>query len=111
MPEPHRIHKEYAEALERGGPARIEVGDTVLCDICDLDLTTDPRSGGFLFGSYGVGPCCAEGYEERARGYGELDHIRGRCPAGVSFADWVRGFRGPRAAITITPGLPGARRQ
>lgn len=107
MPEPHRIHKEYAEALERGGPARIEVGNTVLCDIDDTDLTEDHRSGGFMFGSYAVGPCCAERYEASIRGYGEEHMIRARCPEGVSFADWVRGMRGPGAAITITPGLPG----
>ena len=107
MPEAHPIHQAYAEALEHGGPASIPVGDTVLCDIDDTDLTADDRSGGFLFGSYAVGPCCAERYLESIRSYGEEHMIRGWCPEGVSFADWVRGIRGPAAAITITPGLPG----
>ena len=79
----------------------------VLCDIDDTDLSDDTRSGGFMFGSYAVGPCCAERYLESIRGYGEEWNIRARCPEGVSFADWVRDMRGPDAAITITPGLPG----
>jgi hypothetical protein len=88
-------------------PAVIPVGGTVLCDIDDTDLTADLRSGGYLFGSYAVGPCCARAHEARVRGYGEEWNIRDRCPEGVSFADWVRAMRGPDAAIRITPGRPG----
>jgi hypothetical protein len=104
----HPLHQAYASALDAGGPAIIPVGRTVLCDIDDTDLTGDPRSGGYLFGSYAVGPCCAERHEARVRGYGEEWNIRARCPGSVSFADWIRGLRGPDAAITITPGSPGA---
>jgi hypothetical protein len=107
MSDLHPIHQQFAEALDAGGPAAIPVGDTVLCDACDTDLTTDTRSGGYLFGSYGYGPCCAGKRMETIRGYGEEHFIRARCPEGVSFADWIRGMRGPSAAITITPGLPG----
>jgi hypothetical protein len=102
----HPLHQAFAAALDAGAPAVIEVGSTVLCDSCDTDLTTDSRSGGYLFGSYGYGPCCAERRLQTIRGYGEENHIRARCPEGVSFADWIRGMRGPAAAITITPGLP-----
>jgi hypothetical protein len=107
MSEIHPIHQAYAEALDAGGPAVIPVGRTVLCDIDDTDLTEDPRSGGYMFGSYAVGPCCAERYLATIRGYGEEHFIRSRCLEGVSFADWIRDMRGPGAAITITPGLPG----
>jgi hypothetical protein len=111
-PEQHRIHREYGEALDRGGDARIELGRDVLCDSCDTDLTDDPRTGGFMFGSYAYGPCCLHKLD-RIRSYGEEDHIRAWCPEGVSFADWVRGMRGPDAAITVTnyyqpKGDPGA---
>ena len=78
----------------------------MLCDACDTDLTSDPRSGGYLFGSYGYGPCCAAERLVTIRGYGESGSIRARCPEGVSFADWIRGMRGPDSAITITPGRP-----
>lgn len=109
MSEQHPIHKAFSEALAAGVPAAIPVGRTILCDLCDMDLTDDPRSDGYLFDSKGVGPCCAERFAVTIRGYGEEDHIRARCPAGVSFADWIRGLRGPDAAITITPGRPGWR--
>ena len=111
MSEMHPLHQAYAEALNAGGPASIPVGRTVLCDLDDTDLTSDPRSGGFLFGSYGVGPCCSERYLASIRGYGEEWNIRGWCPAGVSYADWIRGLRGADAAITITPGFPHSRKE
>ena len=103
----HPIQQAYAEALAAGGPAEIPLGRNVLCDIDDTDLTEDTRSGGFLFGSYAVGPCCAERYLATVKGYGEERFIRARCPEGVSFADWVRDMRGPEAAIVIKPGPPG----
>jgi hypothetical protein len=106
MTDLHPIHKAYADALDEGGPASIPLGQTVLCDACNTDLTSDPRSGGFLFGSYGYGPCCADERLASIRGYSEEHFIRARCPAGVSFADWIRAMRGPDAAITITPGFP-----
>jgi len=100
----HPVHRAYADALEAGGPAVIPLGDTVLCDACDFDLTADTRSGGYLFGTSAYGPCCADRRMESIRGYGEEHYIRARCPEGVSFADWIRGLRGPGAAIKITPG-------
>lgn len=102
----HPLSKAYAEALGSGQPAEIPVGRVVLCDIDSTDLTDDPRSGGYLFGSYGVGPCCAQRHEASVRGYGEESYIKARCPEGTSFADWIRQIRGSDAAIRITPGRP-----
>jgi len=109
----HPIHQAFADALAAGGPAVIDLGRTVICDACDEDLTDDPRSGGFLFGSYGYGPCCADRRLVSIRGYHEEDHIRGWCPPGMSFADWVRHIRDVTGsnAITVTPGFPGRRGQ
>jgi hypothetical protein len=110
MPERHPIHQAYADAIAEDNPmALIPVGRTVLCDNDDTDLTDSDLSGGFMFGSYAIGPCCADAYEARARGYGELGHIRARCPEGMSFADWVRGMRGPDPVITVGPyhGMEG----
>ena len=104
--ERHPLHQAFDAVLDAGHGV-IPVGRTVLCDACDYDLTDDPRSGGFMFGSYGYGPCCAEERLVTIRGYGEEWNIRARCPEGVSFADWIRDTRGPEAAITVTPGLPG----
>lgn len=105
----HPIHQAYAEALATGGPAEIDLGRTVLCDFCDADLSADPRSGGFLFGSYAIGPCCAAKHLARIKGYGEEGHIKAHCPPGMSFADWVRQLRDEMGShsIRITPGGPG----
>jgi hypothetical protein len=107
----HRIHEEFSQAvrdaLTDGNASVIPVGDTVICDWCDADMTADHRSGGFMFGSKAAGPCCAEAFLERVKGYGEEWNIRAWCPPGVSFADWVRGLRGPNAVIRVTPGPLG----
>jgi hypothetical protein len=104
MTELHPIHQAYSAAIAQDKPnAVIPLGQTVLCDDDSTDLTSDPRSGGFLFGSYAIGPCCADQYLARIRQYGEEHFIKAWCPEGVSFADWVRGMRGPDAAITVGP--------
>jgi hypothetical protein len=104
----HPIHRAYAAALDRamdeGTASVIPLGRTVLCDVDDTDLTDSTASGGYMFESKAVGPCCAQRHEEMVRAYGEERFIGERCPAGVSFADWVRGLRGPDAAIRVTPG-------
>lgn len=102
------IRGAYVNALASGEDAVIPLGRNVACDSCDEDLTDDTRSGGYMFGSYAIGPCCVERHEARVRGYGEEWNIRARCPEGTSFADWVRDLRGPEASITITHGVkPG----
>ena len=100
MNDRERIEHEYMEAFKRGEGV-INVGRTVLCDGCSEDLTDDPRSGGFLFGSYAYGPCCATDMMTKIEGYGEEGYIRGKCPEGMSFANWVRSFRGD-GRITVT---------
>lgn len=102
-----RIEGEFLEALSTGDGV-IEIGSTVLCDDCSADLTNDPRSGGFLFGSYAYGPCCADRMLGMIDGYGEREYIRGECPEGMRFADWVRSLRGENNRIIVQPGLsPG----
>ena len=89
------------DALNAGQTGTFPLGRNVLCDVCDTDLTDDPRTGGFMFGSYAYGPCCAERQLITIRRYGEEWNIRARCPEGVSFADWIRSLRGPDAGITV----------
>lgn len=93
-----------SEMLGREPDEFYPLGRKVLCDDCSTDFTDSDQSGGILFGSNAIGPCCVERAEASIRGFGEEDHIRGRCPAGQSFADWVRGFRGPDAGISIYRG-------
>ena len=100
-----------AQGLDGGTPAPIPLGRSVVCDYCNEDMTDDPRAGGFTVdgfgGIYAAGPCCAARREASIRACGEERFIRARCPDGTTFADWVRGMRGPQAAIRITPVLHG----
>lgn len=65
-------------------------GREVLCDSCGADWTERTESGGLLFQSKAICPECSASWEEGARRYGETNLIGGTCPAGKSFADWVR---------------------
>lgn len=92
----HPIFGEPKEVQE------IPIGDVVLCDLCNKDWTNDPTPGGFVFGSKGVCPDCAEEFMEGVKKYGEEEYIRAVCPPDQSHADFIRDFRGPDAKITIT---------
>lgn len=68
----------------------IDVGDAVFCDWCDTEWTNRPESGGFMFGRKATCPDCASRMEASATEHNESHHIRERCPADKSFADWIR---------------------
>ena len=68
----------------------VDPGNVVVCDMCNTDLTDSDESGGFLFSSYAIGPCCAEQQLASIRSFNEERYIREHCPKGKSFADWVR---------------------
>jgi hypothetical protein len=80
---------------------RVSLGKTVICDQCNRDYTDSTDEGGFIFGSHAYCPKCAAESLPRIRGYGEEHYIKARCQAGQSFADFVRGYRGPDAGIEI----------
>lgn len=63
------------------------------CDWCCQDYTNSEVSGGFMFDSSAVCPECAVKKMDSIIGYNEQSHIGERCPAGLSFADWVRRMR------------------
>jgi len=77
------------------------LGALVLCDWCNEDWTSSDQSGGFIFGAKATCPNCAPGLEADAKRFNELDHIKARCPADMSFADWVREGRGPDAKVEV----------
>lgn len=79
--------------LEFDHVIKVDPGRCVVCDFCNKDWTDSPISGGILFGSKGTCPECQPRLEASAERYGEQEHIRGRCPPGVSFADWIRSIR------------------
>lgn len=81
------------------------IGDHVECDMCSKDFTASDESGGFLFIGKAVGPCCAARVEQSARGYGEEGYIKNRCPAGVSFREYVlRDLRAGNDSIQVVSG-------
>jgi len=81
----------------------IPLHGSVVCDVCNKDFTDSPESGGFIFGSYGYGPCCAENGMAIIRKYNEEPHIKATCPPNKSYADFIREYRGPEGDnITIT---------
>ena len=74
----------------------IDIGDTVLCDICNDDYTNSDALGGILVGSYAVCPECAAKFADSE------DEPIIPCPAGMRFRDWVMQLRGGRNTIEIT---------
>lgn len=79
-----------------------DIGRQVLCDSCGDDYTDKPDSGGVQFQSKAYCPVCAVGLLAAAQRYGEESLIRGHCPPGVAYADWVRGLRDGHNTVTIT---------
>lgn len=71
----------------------VHMGNTVLCDQCNKDWTNDKTTGGYLFGSHGVCPDCADRMMISIKKYNEEWNIKGYCPADKSFADWIRSIR------------------
>lgn len=94
-----QLQDKYAEAAATG--KKVPLGDIVVCDICDKDYTNSDASGGFIFGSYGYCPSCAEKGLNTIKRYNEEHYIRAFCPMDTSFADFVRKYRGPDAGIHI----------
>jgi hypothetical protein len=98
---PDDLAKKWNRAFAEPG-VKIPIGDHVVCDICCQNWTTRTESGGFLFGSYSYCPNCAlRGLAEIKR-FDEERFIKGFCPDGESFADFIRRVRGPDAYIRVT---------
>ncbi len=80
----------------------VSIGDTVICDYCDEDFTNSDAMGGFVFGSKACCPKCEPRMLGTIKGYNEEYHIKARCPENMSFADFIRDYRGPNNYIQIT---------
>lgn len=71
-----------------------DIGHTVICDQCNEDYSDSEESGGFVFGSHGVCPKCAERMMASIRKYNEEKYIKAVCPEGMSFKDFILAYRG-----------------
>lgn len=64
--------------------------DFIMCDICDKTFgDNDNECGGFMFQSKMVCPICAPRFMEDVKKYGEEHFIRGFCPPGMMYREWV----------------------
>ena len=66
------------------------IGDKVLCDVCNTDYTTSKVTGGIYFSGNAICPECTPDFEKAIEKYNETHLIQSRCPADKSYADWVR---------------------
>jgi hypothetical protein len=82
----------------------IDVGDHVECDLCSIDYTGKPDTGGILFGSKACCPVCAPHMEREAKAVGDERFIKARCPEGMAFAAWVLSVRNGDNRIRILTG-------
>lgn len=77
----------------------IDIGDMVLCDLCNADYTASSQSGGALVGSYAVCPACAPSVIRHAEECDEFNYSV--CPPKMSFKEWVMLLRGGDNTIRI----------
>jgi hypothetical protein len=84
---------------------KIDVGNTVICDICGKDWTNRTETGGWLFASSAYCPDCATPEKYQAiKGYHEEKYITALCPERLSFKDWVLSLRGGDNTVKILTG-------
>ena len=71
----------------------IDPGDTVLCDLCNMDYTNSDEPGGFLFSGKAVCPKCAPNFMKSVKMYGEQKYIKAIAKMNESFRDFVYRIR------------------
>lgn len=81
---------------------RHHIGRRVMCDSCGKEWTDLPDSGGVLFETKAYGPCCLARVEESILRYKEERFVKARCPAGMSFANWVHSWRESDEVVILT---------
>lgn len=81
-----------------------DLGDIVLCDMCNADYSNSSKKGGITFGSKAVCPECTPRIENNAKKFNEEWMIKERCPQDKTFCQWVREDlrKGGNATMTIT---------
>ena len=82
----------------------IDIGESVICDVCGEDYSNSNESGGWLFVSNAYCPKCATPEAlKKIQGYGEEKYLKAFCPSHLSFKDWVLELRGgDNRIITLT---------
>ena len=77
----------------------VNIGETVICDLCNRDYTDSEKTGGALIGSYAYCPKCYEKIKPELKKYNEKPNKI--CPNGMTFKDCVLQLRGGNNTIVI----------
>jgi len=94
------IQDQWDKAEQTG--ETIDIGNTVICDICNKDYTESDESGGFIFGSKAYCPECNDRGMRKIISYKEEHFIQAICSEGQSFRAFVLEARGGNNTIRIT---------
>jgi len=78
-----------------------DIGDTVICDYCNKDFTKSDAKGGFIFESKAICPDCAPGTLLQIKGYNETKYIKKYCPEGMTFKNFVIGYRAGNNTVRV----------
>jgi len=65
---------------------QVDIGDTVVCDICNRDFTQSKEKGGIILGGYAFCPRC----ERKVTKLSDIDYV---SRPDESFADFVKRVR------------------
>lgn len=79
----------------------IDIGNTVICDSCNVDYTDREDVGGLLFGSSGYCPACVPRMMESAQKHHEEAYIKAICPPGMEYRRWILQLRGGNNKIIV----------
>lgn len=82
----------------------IDIGDTVLCDLCNADFTDKSDTGGFVFESKAVCPNCTPDFLRSVRDNHELEYVRAICPEGMPFREFILRYRNGNNTISVLAG-------
>lgn len=79
----------------------IDIGNTVLCDLCNADYTDSEETGGMVVDANAVCPMCQPEMEISVKKHSEEDHVDARCPQGVEFRVFILQYRNGADYIAI----------
>ena len=72
----------------------IDIGETVLCDLCNDEYSESDEQGGVLLGSSVACPTCVKKFN--------ITEHDGECPKGLSFKEWVLKLRNGNNKISVS---------
>jgi hypothetical protein len=79
----------------------IDIGNMVICDLCNADFTESKEVGGLVLDGSAVCPICQPDMEAAVKKHREEDHVDARCPDGVEFREFILKYRNGADYIAI----------